>query len=121
MRRHPGKIHDHGLDQMRTFREFDGAYTAPIHGFTSADHYWSECSCTKGLSNITVPTLLMNAQNDPFLTPSCFPIEAARSSRHFHLEMPTHGGHMGFMQFAKGPDNWSEGRTVEFLEKAISL
>ncbi|CAA6696420.1 MULTISPECIES: YheT family hydrolase [unclassified Lentimonas] len=120
MTRHPGKIHDHGLDQMRTFREFDGAYTAPIHGFTSADHYWSECSCTKGLLNITVPTLLINAQNDPFLTPSCFPIEEAQNSRHFYLEMPTHGGHMGFIQRQNGAAYWSENRAVAFLQAATT-
>lgn len=119
MTRYPEAIHDHGLDQMKTFREFDGAYTAPIHGFQSADHYWSECSCTSGLHNITVPTLLINAQNDPFLTPSCYPIEQAKHSAHFHLEQPKHGGHMGFIQFNRSGMYWSEQRAVEFLEQAL--
>jgi predicted alpha/beta-fold hydrolase len=119
MTRFPDEIHDHGLDRMRTFREFDGAYTAPIHGFDSAEDYWHTCSCTSGLRNIAIPTLLINAQDDPFLTPSCFPIEQARNSPNFHLEMPARGGHMGFVEFNASRTYWSERRTIDFLENAM--
>jgi predicted alpha/beta-fold hydrolase len=120
MQRFPGKITDDGLDQMRTFREFDGAYTAPIHGFKSADDYWQQCSCTTKLQDIAIPTLLINAQDDPFLTPSCYPIDKAKNSASFHLEMPKQGGHIGFVQFNQNGSYWSEQRTVEFLETALS-
>ena len=120
MRRFPGEITDDGLDQMRTFREFDGAYTAPIHGFKSADDYWQQCSCTTKLQDIAIPTLLINAQDDPFLTPSCYPIDKAKNSASFHLEMPKQGGHIGFVQFNQNGSYWSEQRTVEFLETALS-
>jgi uncharacterized protein len=63
----PGQVEDKGLDAMRTFREFDGAYTAPMHGFASAEEYWEKASCGPVLSDIAVPTLLVNARNDPFL------------------------------------------------------
>lgn len=120
IQRFPGKITDEGLDQMRTFREFDGAYTAPIHGFKSADDYWQQCSCTAKLQDINIPTLLINALDDPFLTPSCYPIEKARNSEFFHLEIPKKGGHIGFVQFFQNKTYWSEQRTVEFLETALS-
>lgn len=116
----PGALSDHGLDTMRTFREFDGAYTAPIHGFSSAEHYWSHCSAQRWISDIRVPTLLVNAKDDPFLPPSCYPYEQAKLSRHFHLEVPPHGGHLGFIGGAPRGTYWSECRTVEFLDSQIA-
>jgi predicted alpha/beta-fold hydrolase len=118
--RFPDEIHDVGLDQMRTFREFDEAYTAPLHGFINAADYWRQCSCKNRLQNITTPTLLMNALDDPFLTPSCYPIEIAQQHPHFYLEMPKHGGHMGFIQFNGDRGYWAETRTVEFLDNVIT-
>jgi predicted alpha/beta-fold hydrolase len=121
VRRFPGQISDDGLDQINSFRAFDGAYTAPIHGFKSAEDYWQRCSCTTKLHAITVPTLLINAQNDPFLTPTCYPIEIAKQSPTFYLEMPKQGGHIGFTQFTPNGTYWSELRSVEFLNKHCHL
>ena len=118
--RFPGEIEDEGLDWMRTFREFDGAYTAPIHGFINAEDYWQQCSCSTRLQNIAIPTLLINAQDDPFLTPSCYPINKAKDSAMLHFEIPKHGGHMGFVQFKNGNTYWSEQRAVEFIEQRVS-
>lgn len=115
-RQFPGQIHDAGLDVMRTFREFDGAYTAPMHGFASADDYWTRASCEPGLSRISLPALLVNAQDDPFLPSACFPTAAASSSRYFHLETPARGGHVGFISFNAEKEYWSERRAAEFLE-----
>ena len=116
VQRFPGQIHTDGLAKIRSFRQFDHAYTAPIHGFSSAEDYWRQCSCSTQLDNITIPTLLINAQDDPFLTPSCFPLETARNSQQLYLEIPKHGGHIGFVQFRQGPLYWSEQRAVEFLQ-----
>jgi predicted alpha/beta-fold hydrolase len=120
VQRFPGQIHADGLAQMRTFREFDHAYTAPIHGFSSAEDYWKQCSCNTRLAHIAIPTLLINAQNDPFLTPSCFPLETARNSQHLSLEIPRYGGHMGFVQFKQNTTFWSEQRAVEFLQSVTT-
>jgi predicted alpha/beta-fold hydrolase len=117
MQQFPGRIHDAGLATMRTFREFDGAYTAPIHGFASADDYWTRASCGPGLSRIALPTLLVNAQDDPFLPAACFPIEAAKESKYFHLETPANGGHVGFISFNSEKEYWSERRAADFLEE----
>lgn len=119
--RFPSEIKDEGLDQIRTFREFDGAYTAPIHGFINAEDYWRQCSCTTRLQNIAIPTLLVNALDDPFLTPDCYPIEKAKNSPMLHLETPKHGGHMGFVQFSNGDTYWSETRTVAFLNTVLPI
>lgn len=111
----PGEVTDEGLARMRTFREFDGAYTAPLHGFASADEYWREASCGPVLSRIAIPALLVNARNDPFLPEACFPWEAARESAHFFLEAPQSGGHVGFPAFNARNEYWSETRAVAFL------
>lgn len=105
-----------GLEAMRTFAEFDDCYTAPIHGFRDANDYWTRCSCLPVLDRITVPTLLLNALDDPFLTPECFPHAAAAANPNFTLETPTYGGHLGFVSFNKANEYWSEQRVVSFLE-----
>jgi len=112
MRMFPGALSDDGLDAMRTFREFDGAYTAPLHGYRDAEDYWARASSRPVLGRIAIPALLVNARNDPFLPAECFPEAEARASAHFHLEAPREGGHIGFT--AEG-EYWSETRAVEFL------
>ena len=115
MRRFPGELSDDGLDQMRTFQQFDGAYTAPIHGFLSAEDYWERASCRPVLSGISIPALMVNARNDPFLAPACFPFEEAAHSPWFSFEAPASGGHVGFVSFNKQNQYWSETRALEFL------
>jgi uncharacterized protein len=109
----PGAISADGVDRIRTFREFDDRYTAPMHGFKDAAEYWRQSSCRPFLPRIRIPSLLVNALNDPFLTPECYPREEAEKSAYFHLEMPAHGGHLGFA--AGWGRFWSETRAVEFL------
>ncbi len=112
----PGQLEDHGLDKMKTFREFDGAYTAPIHGYKDAEDYWTQCSSKPVLPNIRIPTLLINAANDPFLPKECYPIRQAQRNEHFFLEIPFHGGHGGFVTFGQKGIYWSEKRALEFAE-----
>ena len=108
-----------GLEAMRTFAEFDGQYTAPVHGFASARDYWERGACLPHLPRIAVPTLLVNAQNDPFLSEGCYPVDTARQSESLFLEMPAGGGHVGFtsrLSFSMSEAlYWSETRAVEFL------
>ncbi len=113
----PDKLSDAGIEKMRTFREFDGAYTAPLHGFADAEDYWRRSSCRQFLERITVPTLLVNALDDPFLGPGCYPVEEARASRSFYLEQPRHGGHVGFVLFNPENEYWSEQRACAFLDQ----
>jgi hypothetical protein len=112
----PGRLDLAGLDRIRTFREFDDRYTAPIHGFDSAEHYWAECSSGRYLRDIRVPTLLVNARNDPFLADECYPVEEATASDVVHLEMPETGGHNGFVLLNEENRYWTEIRALEFLD-----
>jgi predicted alpha/beta-fold hydrolase len=101
-----------GVDRMRTFAEFDGRFTAPLHGFADAEDYWKRSSCRQFLPGIAIPTLLVTAANDPILGPACYPREEAEGSSPFHLEIPPEGGHVGF---GTGTEYWSETRAAEFL------
>ncbi len=110
----PGEIDDANYNQIRTFADFDNRYTAPMHGFRDADDYWRRCSSKPLLTAIRIPTLLVNAQDDPFLPDACYPTKEAQASQHVTLEMPRYGGHVGFMSSKGGATYWSEERAVAF-------
>jgi predicted alpha/beta-fold hydrolase len=119
-RRFPQLIPRPDPTRHRTFRDLDDVFTAPIHGFGTAERYWAECSANAYLAGIRRPVLVINAQDDPFLTPECHPIEAARRSDLLHLELTTRGGHVGFLdRFRSRDDLWSERRAVAFLESVV--
>lgn len=109
-----------GLERVHTFREFDSRFTAPLNGFASAAEYWERSSCLPVLTKIAVPTLLVNALDDPFLAPACYPRKSAEESSHFYLECPAAGGHCGFVSSGKSNRLWSERRALEFLSGCIS-
>ncbi len=113
----PGAVPTAKLKRMRTFREFDGTYTAPLNGFLSAEDYWARASSKPSLIGITVPTLMITALNDPFLGPECYPTEIAEFHPHLHLETPSSGGHLGFLSL--GSEFWSERRATEFLSHTV--
>jgi uncharacterized protein len=112
----PGAIDDRGYRRILTFKDFDDRYTAPLNGFQDAEDYWRKASSKPVLANITVPSLLVNAADDPFLAPSCYPLEAALENPNLILEVPPHGGHVGFMSISRDGTYWSEQRTTDFLE-----
>lgn len=114
-RRMPGAIDATGVDEIRSFQAFDDRYTAPLHGFRDAADYWSRSSCRQYLPAVRVPALLVNAANDPFLPLGCYPVEEAKASACFSLEIPPAGGHVGFP--SAGGTYWAEARAVQFLEQ----
>jgi predicted alpha/beta-fold hydrolase len=114
-RQFPGKLDLSDYDRMKTFREFDDRYTAPLHGFADAEEYWRRSGSGSVVGGIRVPTLLVNAEDDPFLSDTCFPRETAGASEWFYLESPRRGGHVGFVQFTEEGDYWSERRAVGFV------
>ncbi len=115
----PGQLSIDGLDEMTTFYEFDDHYTAPLHGYGTAANYWRVCSCRTVLPNIRIPTLILNAADDPFLGPACFPVREAEQSTFVYLEMPAYGGHVGFIDRAKDKRYWSEQRVVSFFQQQL--
>jgi predicted alpha/beta-fold hydrolase len=103
--------------RARTFREFDDAATAPIHGFTSADDYYARSSSLQFLSGITTPTLVLNAEDDPFLPREALGRARAAASAAIDFRTTPCGGHTGFIAgtFPWRCEYWAEERIVEWL------
>jgi len=114
----PGEISSKGFGKIRNFRQFDDRYTAPLHGFENAIDYWTKASCRQFIPDIRIPTLLVNALDDPFLSLKCYPYEEAKSHSDFVMETPSSGGHVGFVTFNSDGSYWNEKRTIEFLQQS---
>lgn len=106
-------IHDYHL--IKSFFDFDQRYTAPLHGFRNAEHYWQESNCLRFLGTIRCPVWIINAQNDPFLSPSCFPRFSQHGNPLVHLITPMYGGHCGFTSTNLKGRYWSEITAVSLL------
>ena len=115
----PDQVDLTDLDLLQDFPQFDDRFTAPMHGFKSAEEYYAHASSGRYLSGIRIPTLLVNAQNDPFLPPTCFPRDAASHSEFVFLETPSDGGHVGFGEGTPDGEYYSERRAVEFLTAEV--
>jgi len=114
----PDLISAEGFDKVKTFRDFDNRYTAPLHGFADADDFYSGASSGPYISSIQIPTLIVNALNDPFLPEACYPFDVVKDHRYVHLETPIRGGHVGFSLYGK-TKNWMEIRAFEFLNSPV--
>jgi len=109
----PKQISTVGFEKIKSFREFDNRYTAPLHDFADADDFYMKASCGPYLPAIQIPTLIINALNDPFLPDACYPFDLAKNHDFIHLETPARGGHVGFSLLSK-LENWMEQRAFEF-------
>lgn len=86
-----------GLDEVQMLRAFDERITAPLHGFASAAEYYASSSGLQYLPDLTVPTLLWAAKNDPFLSPSCHPNQTLTGAwPNVQGHFPDSGGHCGY-------------------------
>lgn len=100
----------------RSFREFDDAATAPIHGFTGADDYYTRSSAVHYLHAIRVPTLLLHAADDPFLPAAHFPFGQVAENPCLEAVVTDEGGHVGFIEGSPwSPSFWAEETAAEFL------
>ena len=81
----------------KTFAEFDDAVTAPLHGFENMQDYYDRCSSGRFLKDVERPTLIINALDDPFMTPAVIPA-ADQLSEHVTIELAESGGHVGFVE-----------------------
>ena len=110
----PDQVPIEQLKKVKKLIDFDEYFTAGLNGFKDARDYYAKASSKPFLESISRPTLLINALDDPFLSDSCFPYQAAKDNPHFSLMTPTYGGHVGFV--SKGENYWSEEQILRFLE-----
>lgn len=103
------------LRELHTFHQFDNAVTAPLHGFSDADDYYKQSSSRTYLRGIATPTLIIHAEDDPFMTPAVIPT-AEELSDSVTLELSPHGGHVGFVGGSPlAPRYWLEDRIPAYL------
>ena len=93
--RDPGVAEAEAIRASRNLYDFDNVYTAPVHGFRDTEDYWARASAKPHLGGVTVPHLVLNARNDPFVPAASLP-RPQDVSRFVHLEQPQEGGHIGF-------------------------
>jgi hypothetical protein len=106
------------LRAARTFYDFDNLVTAPLHGFRDTDHYWAAAACGPYLEGIRVPTLVLNARNDPFLPEQDLLKAARKTPPCVVLEFPRTGGHAGFLAAPfRRRGGWLARHLFEFLER----
>jgi predicted alpha/beta-fold hydrolase len=106
----------------KTFAAFDDWVTAPLHGFLGMKDYYDKCSSIRFLKDIERPTLVINALDDPFMTPDVIPDET-RISEHVTLEVSEHGGHVGFIDGGTPwrPTFYLPSRILEFLRPSAAI
>jgi len=103
-----------------SFAEFDDAVTAPLHGFSGKDEYYDRCSSVGFLAAISRPTLIINALDDPFMTPAGIPSED-RLSDSVQIEISDIGGHVGFVggRLPWRPEYYLPSRIIDFLQSRM--
>lgn len=109
------------IRNAKNFNDFDNAVTAPLAGFEDAQDYWTKNSSKQFIPYIQLPTLMISAKDDTFLSKSCFPYKEAEYHKNLFLETPTYGGHVGFnTSIGENDQLWSEHRIYQFLQHIIS-
>ncbi len=110
----PDQVNIEGIEKVKSTFKFDDQITAPLLGLKDARAYYQKASACFILDKLTVPSLMVNPKNDPFLGGGSYPIETARKSKYLFLEIPDSGGHCGFITGGKD-EWWPTRRAKEFL------
>ena len=107
------------IEDIKTFWEFDNKYTAPVHGFSSAQDYYEKCSSRQFLKDIKTTTLLIHAKDDPFMVKEVIPKQEELSNS-LTLELSDNGGHVGFIEGTLfKPEYWLEKRIISYFKEFI--
>ncbi len=116
LERFPGLYDAERVRSASSFHEFDSLVTAPLHGFRDAEDYWRRSSSAPWLAEVRVPTLVLNARNDPFLPEAALEAATREVSSEILLERPREGGHVGFLEAPfPGRHGWLSRRVFDFL------
>ncbi len=111
----PDLVDVNNFGKIRIWEDFDQYFSAPLNGYTDADDFYEKASAKNFMAGTKVPTLLVNAHNDPLLNEQCSPSEICANHPNLFLETPQEGGHVGF-QVPNSHHTWSEDRAWEFCQ-----
>jgi predicted alpha/beta-fold hydrolase len=118
----PGEFSLEPLRRIWTVRQFDDAYTAPHHGFRDAADYYYRASALRVADRIRVPTLIITAEDDPFVPTSTFRDQAVTSNPNIAVVMTPHGGHCAYVERGDGDYDgyWAEREIVRFINYQVT-
>jgi predicted alpha/beta-fold hydrolase len=102
-------------------REFDDAFTAPVHGFEGADDYYERCSAARFVDGVRIPTLLLQAEDDPLVPGISIPHDTITSNKLLDIVLTDRGGHVGYYGRgdAGGRPGWMERRVADYLSERL--
>lgn len=117
-RLYPGKWDLSRLPRIKTMWEFDDLYTAPDGGYHNAKDYYAKSAAENTLNAIRIPTLIITAQDDPFIPYTIFDNPSLQKNTSIQLLAPKHGGHCGFLQGRQPQEDpfWAENRIVDWIQ-----
>lgn len=107
--------HD-GYEKIKNFEQFDDRYTAKMFGFKNAHDFYRKAGAKPFLKTIKIPTLIVQAKNDPFLSPECLDLGDAENNPNLRLQLLEFGGHVGFM-LPNSNETWVEHRVIDFINE----
>ena len=110
------------LNDVKTVRQFDAAFTAPHFGFRSAEDYYHRASAMRVIDRVAVPALIITAEDDPFVPSQPFGDPRVTGNPHIELHLCAHGGHCGFVGATSASEDgyWAEAMIVEFVERQVA-
>jgi uncharacterized protein len=108
-------LNHYSLSPWMQLRGFDSAYTAPAGGFADRDDYYARCSAKPHLKNITKPTVIISAEDDPFV--AARDLREAELSSTVHLHLESHGGHMGYLSRDLADHRWLSAAIKHYLQQ----
>lgn len=111
----PDEVHIDDVKKVQTLWDFDEYFTGPIHGFDGAEDYYAKSNAKQFLHQTSIPTLMITALDDPFLTEESSIFEIARKSKNLYFLAPKYGGHVGFTTFGANY-YWNEYKTLQFID-----
>lgn len=120
-RDYPDLLDARAVRRARTWRDYDGAATAPLHGFRDAEDYWARSSSKFYLARIRRPVLLINSRDDPLVPSASLPDDLADRSKWLYTLFTQRGGHAGFVSgvLPWRPVYWAEGQAIDFLARFV--
>jgi hypothetical protein len=118
---HPGRFAMEKLKDVWTVRKFDDTYTAPFFGFASAEDYYHRASAMRVVDRITVPALIIAAEDDPFVPVEPFRDPRVTSNPNITVRVTQHGGHCGFVGDVTPTSDgyWAEDQIVTFASLIV--
>jgi predicted alpha/beta-fold hydrolase len=117
-RRHlldPGRFPIDGLEDVETIFDFDNRFTAPHFGFGDAPNYYATQSAIRFIPAIRLPTLLIQAMDDPMIPFDLFTSDPVRLNPAIRLLATPHGGHLGYIARSR-PRFWLDETILEWIE-----